>query len=63
MDNAIINVRGSINNLEVGQSLEVDLSRHKASYVRNQAAQLKLDYGKMFKTSKKGMCITVTRIS
>lgn len=61
MDNAIINVRGSINNLEIGESLAFDLYKHKASYIRNLAAQLKLDYGKVFSTSKKGMCITVTR--
>lgn len=61
MDKAIINVRGSINNLEIGQSLTLDLRKHKASYIRNQAAQLKLDYGKVFSTNKRGMNIIVTR--
>lgn len=63
MENAIINVQGTINNLEVGEKFEFPRDRYKTSYIRNIATKLKTDIGKVFTVNCGENNTTVTRIS
>lgn len=63
MENAIINVQGTINNLEVGEKFEFPQDRYKTSYIRNIATKLKADIGKVFTVNRGEDSTTVTRIS
>ena len=57
-----INVRGSINALEIGNSIEIPRRpEYKPSYIRNAASLVTMDTGKKFSVSVKENVIVVTR--
>ena len=63
MEKERINVRGSIDSLEINEVFAIPKKERKASNVRNTASVVAGDTGKKFSVSAKTDMIVVTRIA
>ncbi|WP_289291400.1 hypothetical protein [Bacteroides sp. 41_26] len=63
MEKERINVRGSIDSLEINEVFTIPKKERRASNVRNTAYTVACDTGKKFSVSAKTDTIVVTRIA